>query len=91
MYFNGLCEPIHFFPNPSYIYAKARLIRGLDPASALDRAFKAWEGNDFKPGASQDRYNRRCFDTAYPIDAAFETHTLDLFDPLLNHISEIDL
>ncbi len=91
VYLKGLCEPIHFFPDPSYVYAKACIIRGLDPAGAQDRAFKTWEGNDFKPGVSRDRYNRRCFDTINPIDAAFETLTLDLFDPLLNHMSEIDL
>ena len=90
IYLEGCCEPVHFFPDASYAYAQARFGRKMERADALVHAKREWEGNDFKPGAARDPYNRRCFDSSNPFDATFESNTHAVFEPLLHHIREVD-
>lgn len=90
IYSKGCCGPVPFFPDASYVYAQTRFKQKMDPADALLRAKRTWDGNNFMPGAKQDPYNRRLFHSSNPIDTTFELLAMTMFEPLLNHMSEID-
>jgi len=88
-YQEGLCRPLPFFPEASYVFAQAYLQKGKDRKQALSRARKNWIGNDWRRGESIEPYVHTCFRHGDPIDEEFADLSQELFTPLLEHLSEI--
>jgi exodeoxyribonuclease V gamma subunit len=82
IYWQGLREPIHFFPVSSWVYAEA-LSKGKESEQALEAARGKWEGSDFKRGESKDLNYQVCFEHADPLDEEFEKLSKMVFDPIL--------
>ena len=61
LYWEGLTEPLYFFPQTSFVFAQ-EIHKGKDELTALRRANTEWEGNDFnKKGEKNDPYNLLCY------------------------------
>jgi exodeoxyribonuclease V gamma subunit len=87
-YWEGLREPLHFFPEISWSYAEACLTKKKPQEAALDQARKTWEGTEWSRGVSEDPYHRLCFGNEDPIDFAFEEIAVEVFEPLLKRLQE---
>ena len=72
----GLCEPLHFFPESSLAYATKK---GWD----LVKARRAWVGSDFSRGEGNDPYLERCFRGGDPFAGDFVLIAQELLTPLL--------
>ncbi|HEY5975324.1 MAG TPA: exodeoxyribonuclease V subunit gamma, partial [Geobacteraceae bacterium] len=72
----GLCEPLHFFPESSLAYATKK---GWD----LVKARRAWVGSDFSRGEGDDPYLERCFRGGDPFAGDFALIAQELLTPLL--------
>jgi exonuclease V gamma subunit len=46
-YWEGLKEPLHFFPESSWEYAELRLVKDKPAEVALEQVRKAWEGSEW--------------------------------------------
>ncbi len=82
IYWGGLTQPIHFFPESSLAFAEA-LIRKQDPGAALIEARKKWEGNNFIRAEGDDRHFKLCFGHTDPLDEAFEDLARKIFETLM--------
>jgi exodeoxyribonuclease V gamma subunit len=87
----GMSEPLHFFPESSFEYARRLLLKHHSKSEALNAAKNKWTGNDFVRGESEDPYFERCFDKIDPLDDEFEKISEQVFAPLLDHCREIVL
>ena len=84
--------PIHFFPDSSFLYAEYLLERSRSGQFALSKARKKWFGNDvvdYPKGEFEDPYYNLCFRGLDPIDEAFKKNAVSIFEPLLQHRTEI--
>jgi exodeoxyribonuclease V gamma subunit len=81
-YWQGLMEPIHFFPLSSWAYVEA-LSKGKDPDQAMNAARNKWEISDFNHGEFEDPYFQVCFEHADPLDGEFEELSKSIFEPLI--------
>jgi exodeoxyribonuclease V gamma subunit len=91
LFWKGMSEPLHFFPESSFEYARQLLLKHQTKPAALNAAKNKWTGNDFSRGESQDPYFERCFGKADPFDDEFEKSSEQVFAPLLDHCREIVL
>jgi len=82
-YWEGLREPLHFFPETSWTYARERLLKKKDPYVSLEKARKVWQATDWSRGESEDPHYRLCFGKRDPLDPAFEELAEEIFAPLL--------
>jgi exodeoxyribonuclease V gamma subunit len=91
LYEQGQSQPIHYFPESSFQYARSKYLLGRSETLALKAARNAWKGNDFAPvsAESKDPYFDICFRYTDPIDDTFQEHTRAVWRPLLKHLSEI--
>ena len=91
----GWEEPIHFFPDASYEYAKHRLQNAGSDQSALNKAGKKWQGGDsakrYAKAESEDPYYDLCFRHLDPLDDEFAKIAMKVFTPLIAHSKEIIL
>ena len=87
-YWEGLREPLHFFPESSWEYAEARLTRERPLEAALERARKAWAGSEWNRGEVDDPHYQLCFGKEDPIDSAFEEIAVEVFEPLLKCLKQ---
>jgi exodeoxyribonuclease V gamma subunit len=87
-YWEGLQEPLHFFPESSWEYAGLRLAKEKPAEAALEQVRKAWEGNEWKRGEREDPYYQLCYGKKDPIDTAFEEIAMEVFEPLLKYLGE---
>jgi exodeoxyribonuclease V gamma subunit len=90
----GLSEPIHFFPESSFEYAR-HAFKGPDfEISALRHARRKWLGRDdpeYPSGESKEPYFDLCFHGEDLVDETFGQIALSVFAPLLAHCREIML
>jgi exodeoxyribonuclease V gamma subunit len=91
LFWKGMSEPLHFFPESSFEYARRVLLKHQTKPAALNAAKNKWTGNDFARGESEDPYFERCFGRTDPLDHEFEKISDEIFAPLLNHCREIVL
>ena len=91
LFWKGMSEPLHFFPESSFEYARRLLLKHQSPSDALNAARNKWTGNDFARGECQDPYFERCFVRTDPLDDEFEKISEKVFAPLLDHHTEIVL
>lgn len=80
-YWQGLCEPLRFFPRASVAYARKR---------KREDAVNVWRGSEFGgvPGEGSDPAIRRCFPGEEPFDEMFSTIATELVDPMFAHAEE---
>jgi exodeoxyribonuclease V gamma subunit len=85
LYWQGLTEPLYFFPGPSFVFAR-EIHNGKNEPDALRKAMIEWEGNEFiKKGEKNDPYNLLCcknMDLANPL---FIEQAMKVFLPALAH------
>jgi exonuclease V gamma subunit len=88
IYWQGLCQPLKFFPKLSYAYAQA-VRAGKPPEAALAAARQGWQGSgpgdQRPPGEAEDPYHTLCFAAREPIDDEFMQLAAAVFDPVLDH------
>jgi exodeoxyribonuclease V gamma subunit len=86
IYWAGLSQPLHFFPEAGFAYAE-RVQKGQDEERALAAARTLWVGNEFskKTPEGQDPYHRLVFRNQDPLDADFTRLTREVFLPMLEH------
>lgn len=88
LYFKGLTVPLPFFPQCSWEYAEALLIKQKTSGEALITADKSWsnESRFAVHKESEDPYVQLCFSGKNPIDQTFAEITLQVFNPLINNL-----
>jgi len=85
LYWQGLTEPLHFFPQASFAFARA-VHNGKPEQEAMLRASSAWEGNMHTgPGEKYDPYNSLCFNNAELSEKTFPDLAKRVFLPALAH------
>jgi exodeoxyribonuclease V gamma subunit len=87
-YWEGMSEPLHFFPVSSFEYVCTILLKNRIQPTALKAAQRKWSGSDFSHGESKDPYFERCFGKKDPLDNDFEKISMKIFSPLLDHYRE---
>jgi len=91
LYWKGLQEPVHFFPESSHEYAKQVLVKEKPLWKALKAAKNKWVGSDFQRGESQDPYFDLCFKNVDPIDDSFQQIAETVFSTLLENCTEVKI
>lgn len=91
LFWKGMSEPLHFFPESSFEYASKLLLKNQTIQAASNSAKNKWTGNDFTRGESEDPYFERCFGKTDPLDQDFGKIAEQIFAPLLDHSREIKL
>ncbi len=86
-YWEGLSEPIHFFPSSSYAYAEQLIRYAAKREAALKSAENKWI-NERAWSESADPYVARCFAGLNPLDKRFETLAESVFSPIMAHSQE---
>jgi exodeoxyribonuclease V gamma subunit len=89
LFWKGMSEPLHFFPESSFEYARCLLLKHQSQSDALNAARNKWTGSDFARGESQDPYLERCFGRTDPLDHEFKKNSEKIFATLLDHCREI--
>jgi exodeoxyribonuclease V gamma subunit len=85
LYWLGLCEPLHFFPQASFVFARA-LHSGKSEQEAMLLATSEWEGNMYTgPGEKYDLYNSLCFKNLELPEKSFADLAKKIFLPILAH------
>jgi exodeoxyribonuclease V gamma subunit len=89
VYWQGLSEPLQFFPESAYLYAMG-LNKGKPPTKALEEANRRWEESEFSktPSEKKDLYFQLGFGKVHPLDDRFQRLAVEIFQPLLQHQQE---
>jgi exodeoxyribonuclease V gamma subunit len=91
LYWQGLSEPLFFFPNTSHAFA-LEIHKGKSEQEALLKATAEWEGNSLnKRGDRKDSYNLLCCKNITPTDPRFMETARIIFLPALEHQEKIKL
>ncbi|MCI0422483.1 MAG: hypothetical protein L0312_25220, partial [Acidobacteria bacterium] len=83
-YWEGLREPLRFFPQAAYGFAKRRG-QGKTDDDAMSAARRIWQGDERSRGECEDPYYRLNFGKVDPLDEHFAMLALGIFGPLLGH------
>ena len=83
-YWEGLREPLPFFPQSAHAFAERRH-QGRKEEDALYAARKAWEGDRQSRGEVDDPYCQLNWGKVDALDERFTTLALAIFGPLLEH------
>lgn len=86
LYWQGLIEPLHFFPRSSYVYART-LNKGKGEQQALLKAQDEWDGNAYAAGEKYDPYNNFCFRNLTLPDSPFADQAEKFFLPVFEYQS----
>ncbi len=89
LYWKGLSEALHFFPESSYEFAQQLLEKFKSPEKALSFAQRKWTGTDFNRGELEDPYYHLCFKRTDPLDDSFQRIAKKVFEPILDHCREV--
>ncbi|MBF0550917.1 MAG: exodeoxyribonuclease V subunit gamma [Deltaproteobacteria bacterium] len=90
LYWTGLSQPLHFFPETSWEYAKWRLQKNSPAEYAGTKAETVWLGHERKQGErSLDPHLELCFRYLNPLDEEFYRISQQIFQPLLAHLKEV--
>ena len=93
-YWEGLSEPLLFFPNTSHEFAR-EIHKGKSKREALRKAATEWEGNSFnKRGEKNDPYNHLCCKNITLAEPRFMETAIRVYLPALEHqekIKRVDL
>ncbi len=80
LYWQGLRQPLKFFPRSSLAYMQAS-----DKQDPLKQARNKWESSDHSWGESEDLYYQFVFRQQLPLDDEFVDLTKRIYGPLLEH------
>lgn len=90
-YWQGLHQPLAFFPKSSYAYAKKRRSGG-ENGEALKAAVKVWEKPEFRNGPqygeSENPWYRAVYRDGEPFDVVFESLALEILGPLFEALGD---
>jgi exodeoxyribonuclease V gamma subunit len=86
-YWEGLREPLPFFPQSAYAFAERR--QGRKEEDAHYAARKAWEGDRQSRGEVDDPYCQLNWGRVDALDERFRALALAVFGPLLEHEEEL--
>ncbi len=84
IFWEGLAEPIHFFPASSYAYAEQVIRYSKKREAGLKSAGSRWV-NERSWSESADPYVAFCFAGVNPLDSRFETLAETIFRPILKN------
>ena len=91
LYWQGLTEPLRFFPESSLNFAE-RISKGEKIPEALKAAQTVWQGSDFVQGVrgeGSDPYLGLCFGEADPFIDPFSEIALAVLGPLIEHREKV--
>ncbi len=88
-YWEGLTEPIHFFPASSYAYAEQVIQYSKKREAGLKSAENRWI-NERAWSESADPYVAFCFAGLNPLDNHFETLAETVFRPIMANFRELE-
>nr|NIR48549.1 exodeoxyribonuclease V subunit gamma [candidate division KSB1 bacterium]NIR69021.1 exodeoxyribonuclease V subunit gamma [candidate division KSB1 bacterium]NIS24093.1 exodeoxyribonuclease V subunit gamma [candidate division KSB1 bacterium]NIT71012.1 exodeoxyribonuclease V subunit gamma [candidate division KSB1 bacterium]NIU24720.1 exodeoxyribonuclease V subunit gamma [candidate division KSB1 bacterium] len=89
IYWEGLREPLRFFPNSAFAFI-GRLKQGWKEEWARRSARKRWFGSDSERGEREDLYFQLCFGKEIdPLSQEFQTLASDVFSPVIETEEEI--
>jgi exonuclease V gamma subunit len=91
LYWRGLQQPIHFFPETSWTYQYEISVKQSDHEKALRSANKAWYGNAyFKELAESEKTgNKLLFNKIDPFDEQFVELAGSIIQPMIIHSSDL--
>jgi exodeoxyribonuclease V gamma subunit len=89
VFWQGLEEPIHFFPISALEYFQQLQKKGKSRPTALARARAKWMVTDFARGESEDPYYDICFKGTDPLDESFQVFAETVFEPLLANCTQL--
>ena len=85
MFWQGLSEPLHFFPRSSFVFAR-EVYKGKGEQEALLKAINEWEGTVFnKVAEKNDPYNSLCFKNMDLANTLFMNQSKKIFLPVFEH------
>ena len=85
LYWQGLSEPLHFFPRTSFVFAR-EIYKGKGEQEALLKAKIEWEGNLYNTAAEKnDLYNSLCFKNMDLANTIFMDQAQKIFLPVFEH------
>jgi len=85
LYWQGLSEPLHFFPRTSFVFARG-IYKGKEEQQALHKAKNEWEGTAYTLNAEKnDPYNSLCFKNMDLADTLFMEQAKKFFLPVFEH------
>ncbi len=87
LYWEGLSNPLHFFPDSSEEYVRQAYIKKKDEKYSMQAARNKWLGSKFSRGESKDPYYDICFrnsDINEIFNDLFAKNSESVFLPLLN-------
>jgi len=87
-YWQGLQQPLKFFPTASQIYY-SQLKSKRAKISPLDAAANKWQGSDYHWGEGQDPYNQLAFRNTEVFDDEFIEIAMQVFEPLHEHLEKL--
>ena len=91
LYWQGLSEPLHFFPRTSFVFAK-EIHKGKSEQVALHKAKSEWEGNAYNLiTEKKDPYNSLCFKNMDLGDARFMDQAKKIFLPIFEHQTQCSI
>jgi len=89
LYWQGLVQPLYFFPESSYRFAE-NLRRGRTEEEAFVRAQETWVGSSSRWGEAGDGYYQLCFgppEEGVALESEqFKALAKGFFEPLLGHM-----
>jgi len=83
LYWQGIHQPLSFFSNTSYAFAKTTL--NNTKASPENAALSAWLGGQYSSAEADDVYYQQIYSEA-PLNAAFITLALAIYEPIQAHL-----
>jgi exodeoxyribonuclease V gamma subunit len=89
VFWQGLEQPIHFFPISALEYFQQLQKKGKSKPTALARARAKWMITDFARGESEDPYYDICFKGIDPLDESFQDFAETVFEPLLANCTQL--
>jgi len=88
-YWEGLRQPLQFFPQTSYRFVE-RYRQKDKEEEALNAARRVWQGDGQSRGESEDPYYQLNWRHVDPFDERFKRLALAIFGPLLEHEEDLE-
>ena len=89
LYWQGLHQPLRFFPQAGLEFAESLLVKG-DERAAVKKAVAVWRGREDGHGEQDDPYFKRCFGREEePLNQAFQALARQVYEPLLQARQEL--
>ncbi|KPA15278.1 exonuclease V subunit gamma [Candidatus Magnetomorum sp. HK-1] len=85
----GLNEPIHFFPETSYVFIET-LLKGKTEVQSIEKAAQIWLPNKYRnyPSESENLYYDRYFQNHIPLDNSFISLAKTILKPLQQNLKK---